>query len=87
MHGCIAQNLAELSKFAPNFLPVLFNIFGEARGGGETDAILGVIAAFAVVADAKTLNGFFKSIMKKLLAAISSPGASDGDEHFTPMHD
>jgi ribosomal RNA-processing protein 12 len=32
-------NLVEVAKFAKNFLPLLFNVFGEATGGGESDAV------------------------------------------------
>jgi ribosomal RNA-processing protein 12 len=71
------QNLNEMAKFDKNFLPILFNIFGDTSGGGESDAVVGTIAAYASIADPHRLNTFFKTIMKKLLESIS--GAETGD--------
>ena len=76
------QNVAEISKFDKNFLPILFNVFGDTIGGGESDAVVGTIAAFASIADPQRLNAFFKTIMKKLLEAISGAEAGDSrDRH------
>lgn len=76
------QNVAEMSKFDKNFLPILFNVFGDTSGGGESDAVVGTIAAFASIADPQRLNAFFKTIMKKLLESISSAEAGDSrDRH------
>ena len=76
------HNVAEIAKYDKNFLPILFNIFGETSGGGESDAVVGTIAAYASVADPHRLNTFFKTIMKKLLEAISGAEASESrDRH------
>lgn len=76
------QNLDEMSKYDKNFLPILFNVFGDTSGGGESDAVVGTIAAYATIADPRRLNTFFKTIMKKLLESISEADAGDSrDRH------
>lgn len=75
-------NLQAVGQFSKNFLPILFNIFGESGGSGESDVIASAISAYASVTDPQTLSTFFKTIMKKLLKAINDAEADGKERHI-----
>jgi len=69
--------LAAVSKYARNFLPILFNLFVSsptARRG----ALSHTIGAFAKVTDQAQLAGFFRTVLRKLVKVTADdPGAPD----------
>eukprot|EP01094_Clydonella_sp_ATCC50884_P016458 TRINITY_DN2733_c0_g1_i1.p1 TRINITY_DN2733_c0_g1~~TRINITY_DN2733_c0_g1_i1.p1 ORF type:complete len:1398 (-),score=627.33 TRINITY_DN2733_c0_g1_i1:357-4478(-) len=79
-------SIAELRRYAGNFLPLLFNIYlASVRGAGETATsgdvrahsgpLLECVRAFLDVSTAKEVHTHYTALMKKLL------GAQQGDDH------
>ena len=69
--------LAAVSKYARNFLPILFNLFVSSPTSrrGELSHTIG---AFAKVTDQAQLGGFFRTVLRKLVKVTADdPGAPD----------
>ena len=76
--GGAAESRACCASYAKNFLPILFNLFvaapGDRRGG-----LAAAIGGLAGAADATTVAGFFRTVVKKLIKVTSdAEGAPDG---------
>lgn len=69
--------LAAVSKYARNFLPILFNLFVSSPTSrrGELSHTIG---AFAKVTDQAQLGGFFRTVLRKLVKVTADDlGAPD----------
>ena len=70
-------NVAALSLYAKNFLPLLFNLV--SRGEQKREVVLECIAAYASISDAATINALFQRALKKLLEANAAAVANSAD--------
>jgi len=66
--------LAAVSKYARNFLPILFNLF-VASPTSRRGELSHTIGAFAKVTDQAQLGGFFRTVLRKLIKVTADdPG-------------
>ncbi|KAI5277518.1 Rrp12-Like Protein [Manis pentadactyla] len=75
--GCEAEaDRAEVSRFAKNFLPILFNLYGQPVAAGDTPAprrpVLETIKAYLTITDPQLVNGFLEKASEKVLDPASS---------------
>ncbi|KAB0399966.1 hypothetical protein E2I00_007396 [Balaenoptera physalus] len=74
---------AEVSRFAKNFLPILFNLYGQPVAAGDTPAprraVLETIKTYLTITEPQLVNGFLEKASEKVL----DPASSD----FTSRHE
>ncbi|NIG59152.1 RRP12-like protein isoform 1 [Pontoporia blainvillei] len=74
---------AEVSRFAKNFLPILFNLYGQPVSAGDTPAprraVLETIKTYLTITEPQLVNGFLEKASEKVL----DPASSD----FTSRHE
>ncbi|MXQ92724.1 hypothetical protein E5288_WYG004352 [Bos mutus] len=75
--GCEAEaDRAEVSRFAKNFLPILFNLYGQPAAAGDTPAprraVLETIKTYLTITEPQLVNGFLEKASEKVLDASSS---------------
>eukprot|EP01104_Vermistella_antarctica_P013121 TRINITY_DN392_c0_g1_i1.p1 TRINITY_DN392_c0_g1~~TRINITY_DN392_c0_g1_i1.p1 ORF type:complete len:1416 (+),score=421.82 TRINITY_DN392_c0_g1_i1:687-4934(+) len=74
-------NLATVSQFAKNFLPILFNAYTDTQTQeNHLPVILGAVRSFVSISDKPLLNLFFKQVAKKLIVATTTTSAPVADE-------
>ena len=78
-----AEDVAALSAFARNFLPLFFNIYSDSANASVTDAIGSAISAYSQVADPRLVGTFFKTVLRRLLEAVS---ATEDDKTTRERH-
>ncbi|XP_007456264.1 PREDICTED: RRP12-like protein isoform X3 [Lipotes vexillifer] len=75
--GCEAEaDRAEVSRFAKNFLPILFNLYGQPVAAGDTPAprraVLETIRTYLTITEPQLVNGFLEKASEKVLDPASS---------------
>ncbi|XP_044518595.1 RRP12-like protein isoform X3 [Gracilinanus agilis] len=80
--GCETEaDRAEVSRFAKNFLPILFNVYGQPLASGETTAprraVLDTIKTYLTITEPELVNGFLEKASEKVL----DPSSSDFTRH------
>ncbi|XP_052619165.1 RRP12-like protein isoform X2 [Peromyscus californicus insignis] len=75
--GCEAEaDRAEVSRFAKNFLPILFNLYGQPIAAGEAAAprraVLETIKTYLTITESQLVNGFLEKATEKVLDPASS---------------
>ncbi|GAB1302418.1 RRP12-like protein [Apodemus speciosus] len=75
--GCEAEaDRAEVSRFAKNFLPILFNLYGQPIADGEVAAprraVLETIRTYLTITESQLVNGFLEKATEKVLDPASS---------------
>nr|XP_055109317.1 RRP12-like protein isoform X2 [Symphalangus syndactylus] len=75
--GCQAEaDRAEVSRFAKNFLPILFNLYGQPMAAGDTPAprraVLETIRTYLTVTDTQLVNSLLEKASEKVLDPASS---------------
>ncbi|ELK00871.1 RRP12-like protein [Pteropus alecto] len=75
--GCEAEaDRAEVSRFAKNFLPILFNLYGQPVAAGDTPAprraVLETIKTYLTITEPQLANGFLEKASEKVLDPASS---------------
>lgn len=75
--GCEAEaDRAEVSRFAKNFLPILFNLYGQPVAAGEAAAprraVLETIKTYLTITESQLVNGFLEKATEKVLDPASS---------------
>ncbi|XP_062958060.1 RRP12-like protein isoform X2 [Cynocephalus volans] len=75
--GCEAEaDRAEVSRFAKNFLPILFNLYGQPIAAGDTPAprrvLLETIKTYLTITEPQLVNGFLEKASEKVLDPASS---------------
>ncbi|XP_019808507.2 RRP12-like protein isoform X1 [Bos indicus] len=75
--GCEAEaDRAEVSRFAKNFLPILFNLYGQPAAAGDTPAprraVLETIKTYLTITEPQLVNSFLEKASEKVLDASSS---------------
>uniref|UniRef100_A0A8C8ZAW4 Ribosomal RNA processing 12 homolog n=1 Tax=Prolemur simus TaxID=1328070 RepID=A0A8C8ZAW4_PROSS len=75
--GCEAESdRAEVSRFAKNFLPILFNLYGQPVAAGDTPtprrAVLETIKTYLTITECQLVNGFLEKASEKVLDPASS---------------
>uniref|UniRef100_A0A2K6EW19 Ribosomal RNA processing 12 homolog n=1 Tax=Propithecus coquereli TaxID=379532 RepID=A0A2K6EW19_PROCO len=75
--GCEAEaDRAEVSRFAKNFLPILFNLYGQPIAAGDTPtprrAVLETIKTYLTITECQLVNGFLEKASEKVLDPASS---------------
>uniref|UniRef100_F6X6Z7 Ribosomal RNA processing 12 homolog n=1 Tax=Monodelphis domestica TaxID=13616 RepID=F6X6Z7_MONDO len=80
--GCEMEvDRAEVSRFAKNFLPILFNVYGQPLASGETTAprraVLDTIKTYLTITEPELVNGFLEKASEKVL----DPSSSDFTRH------
>ncbi|XP_028336947.1 RRP12-like protein [Physeter macrocephalus] len=75
--GCEAEaDRAEVSRFAKNFLPILFNLYGQPVAAGDTPAprraVLETIKTYLTITELQLVNGFLEKASEKVLDPASS---------------
>ncbi|KAM4852776.1 RRP12-like protein isoform 2-T2 [Thomomys bottae] len=75
--GCETDaDRVEVSRFAKNFLPILFNLYGQPVGEGDTPAprraVLETIKTYLTITDSQLVNGFLEKASEKVLDSASS---------------
>ncbi|XP_008063720.1 RRP12-like protein, partial [Carlito syrichta] len=75
--GCEAEaDRAEVSRFAKNFLPILFNLYGQPVAAGDTPAprraVLETIRTYLTITETQLVNGFLEKASEKVLDPASS---------------
>nr|XP_048308839.1 RRP12-like protein [Myodes glareolus] len=75
--GCEAEaDRAEVSRFAKNFLPILFNLYGQPVAAGEAAAprraVLETIRTYLTITESQLVNGFLEKATEKVLDPASS---------------
>lgn len=67
---------AEVSRFAKNFLPILFNLYGQPVAAGEAEAprraVLETIKTYLTITESQLVNGFLEKATEKVLDPASS---------------
>lgn len=76
--GCEAEaDRAEVSHFAKNFLPILFNLYGQPVAAEDTPAprrvVLETIRTYLTITEPQLVNGF----LEKASAKVLDPDSSD----------
>nr|XP_044987580.1 RRP12-like protein [Jaculus jaculus] len=75
--GCESEaDRAEVSRFAKNFLPILFNLYGQPVADGDTPAprraVLETIKTYLTITETQLVNGFLEKASEKVLDPASS---------------
>ncbi|XP_029466030.1 RRP12-like protein isoform X2 [Rhinatrema bivittatum] len=75
--GCESDaDRAEVSRFAKNFLPILFNVYSLQPGTGESAAyrlpVLETIKAYLSITDKQMVGGFLEKASQKLTDPVNS---------------
>ncbi|XP_053439817.1 RRP12-like protein [Nycticebus coucang] len=75
--GCEADtDRAEVSRFAKNFLPILFNLYGQPSAAGDIPAprraVLETIKTYLTITECQLVNGFLEKASEKVLNPASS---------------
>ncbi|KAM8923920.1 RRP12-like protein [Pelodytes ibericus] len=75
--GCESEtDKAEVGRFAKNFLPILFNVYSQQPGGGESPAnrlpVLDTVKAYLTVTDQQMVSSFLDTASSKLTQSDSS---------------
>ncbi|XP_059755485.1 RRP12-like protein [Balaenoptera ricei] len=75
--GCEAEaDRAEVSRFAKNFLPILFNLYGQPVAAGDTPAprraVLETIKTYLTITEPQLVNGLLEKASEKVLDPASS---------------
>ncbi|XP_003479611.1 RRP12-like protein [Cavia porcellus] len=75
--GCEAEaDRAEVRRFAKNFLPILFNLYGQPIATGDTPAprraVLETIKTYLTITETQLVNGFLEKASEKVLDPTSS---------------
>ncbi|XP_058399637.1 RRP12-like protein isoform X2 [Diceros bicornis minor] len=75
--GCEAEaDRAEVSRFAKNFLPILFNLYGQPVAAGDTPAprraVLETIKTYLTITEPQLVNSFLEKASEKVLDPASS---------------
>ncbi|XP_055976374.1 RRP12-like protein [Sorex fumeus] len=75
--GCEAEaDRAEVSHFAKNFLPILFNLYGQPVAAEDTPtprrAVLETIRTYLTITEPQLVNGFLEKASAKVLDPASS---------------
>ncbi|PNI82155.1 RRP12 isoform 8 [Pan troglodytes] len=75
--GCQAEaDRAEVSRFAKNFLPILFNLYGQPVAAGDTPAprraVLETIRTYLTITDTQLVNSLLEKASEKVLDPASS---------------
>ncbi|KAB0383804.1 hypothetical protein FD755_005721 [Muntiacus reevesi] len=75
--GCEAEaDRAEVSRFAKNFLPILFNLYGQPVAAGDTPAprraVLETIKTYLTITEPQLVNSFLEKASEKVLDPSSS---------------
>uniref|UniRef100_A0A671EYD6 Ribosomal RNA processing 12 homolog n=1 Tax=Rhinolophus ferrumequinum TaxID=59479 RepID=A0A671EYD6_RHIFE len=75
--GCEAEaDRAEVSRFAKNFLPILFNLYGQPVAAGDTPAprraLLETVKTYLTITEPQLVNGFLEKASEKVLDPASS---------------
>ncbi|XP_037598517.1 RRP12-like protein [Cebus imitator] len=70
--GCEAEaDRAEVSRFAKNFLPILFNLYGQPVAGGDTPAprraVLETVRTYLTITDTQLVNSLLEKASEKVL--------------------
>ncbi|XP_069877429.1 RRP12-like protein [Dipodomys merriami] len=67
---------AEVSRFAKNFLPILFNLYGQPVAEEDTPAprraVLETIKTYLTITESQLVNGFLEKASEKVLDPASS---------------
>ncbi|XP_051837739.1 RRP12-like protein [Antechinus flavipes] len=80
--GCEAEaDRAEVRRFAKNFLPILFNVYGQPLADGEGTAprraVLDTIKTYLSITEPELVKGFLDKASEKVL----DPASSDFTRH------
>uniref|UniRef100_A0A452V9S5 Ribosomal RNA processing 12 homolog n=1 Tax=Ursus maritimus TaxID=29073 RepID=A0A452V9S5_URSMA len=75
--GCEAEaDRVEVSRFAKNFLPILFNLYGQPVAAGDTPAprraVLETVKTYLTITDPQLVNSFLEKASEKVLDSTSS---------------
>ncbi|XP_040848312.1 RRP12-like protein isoform X2 [Ochotona curzoniae] len=75
--GCEAEaDRAEVSRFAKNFLPILFNLYGQPVADGDSPAprraVLETVKTYLTITESQLVNGFLEKASEKVLDPTSS---------------
>lgn len=70
-----AAALAAIGKYAKNFLPLLFNLYGTSAGARKS-RILDVAQQFVHIADGALVNKLFHTLQKKLAGAATASSSA-----------
>ncbi|XP_076981748.1 RRP12-like protein isoform X2 [Tamandua tetradactyla] len=75
--GCEAEaDRAEVSRFAKNFLPILFNLYGQPTATGDSPAprraVLETIKTYLTITEPQLVNSFLEKASEKVLDPTSS---------------
>nr|XP_045217232.1 RRP12-like protein isoform X2 [Macaca fascicularis] len=75
--GCQAEaDRVEVSRFAKNFLPILFNLYGQPVAAGDTPAprraVLETIRTYLTITDTQLVNSLLEKASEKVLDPASS---------------
>uniref|UniRef100_A0A2K5F4J1 Ribosomal RNA processing 12 homolog n=1 Tax=Aotus nancymaae TaxID=37293 RepID=A0A2K5F4J1_AOTNA len=75
--GCEAEaDRAEVSRFAKNFLPILFNLYGQPVADGDTPAprraVLETVRTYLTITDTQLVNSLLEKASEKVLDPASS---------------
>ncbi|XP_044772502.1 RRP12-like protein isoform X2 [Neomonachus schauinslandi] len=75
--GCEAEaDRVEVSRFAKNFLPILFNLYGQPVGAGDTPAprraVLETVKTYLTITEPQLVNSFLEKASEKVLDSASS---------------
>uniref|UniRef100_A0A8C7EVH6 Ribosomal RNA processing 12 homolog n=1 Tax=Neovison vison TaxID=452646 RepID=A0A8C7EVH6_NEOVI len=75
--GCEAEaDRVEVSRFAKNFLPILFNLYGQPVAAGDTPAprraVLETVKTYLTITDPQLVNSFLEKASEKVLDSASS---------------
>ncbi|VFV46161.1 Hypothetical predicted protein [Lynx pardinus] len=75
--GCEGEaDRAEVSRFAKNFLPILFNLYGQPVAAGDTPAprraVLETVKTYLTITDPQLVNSFLEKASEKVLDSASS---------------
>ncbi|CAK7299731.1 RRP12-like protein [Vulpes lagopus] len=75
--GCEAEaDRVEVSRFAKNFLPILFNLYGQPVAAEDTPAprraVLETVKTYLTITDPQLVNSFLEKASEKVLDSASS---------------
>ncbi|XP_036351807.2 RRP12-like protein [Ochotona princeps] len=75
--GCEAEaDRAEVSRFAKNFLPILFNLYGQPVADGDSPAprraVLETVKTYLTITESQLVSGFLEKASEKVLDPTSS---------------
>lgn len=66
------QDIETITAFAPNYLPVLFNVFIEDSTAEDQNCIFKCIESFVNISSPNLVNQFFQDVVSNLLTSTSN---------------